>query len=193
MKKRIHNPKKENGIQKPGKLTGFITKMAIFIDALFFIMFILGILAKETDMILVSGGLAIFTLAIIFFLKRAYDITYQENDEYFIVTSGKRKHQVRYDEIVNWKSTYNEMSVLDINQADEKFVRVNMKLFNPEKLLRKIADMTFSGKFKREKQSFVDDPYRELEIVNYLINMKYGYLIEDYIKKVDSNIKYYMK
>ena len=167
--------------------------MAIFIDALFFIMFILGIMAKETDMILVSGGLAIFTLAIIFFLKRAYDITYQENDEYFIVTSGKRKHHVRYDEIVNWKSTYNEMSVLDINQADEKFVRVNMKLFNPEILLREIADMTFSGKFKREKQSFVDDPYRELEIVNYLINMKYGYLIEDYIKKVDSNIKYYMK
>ena len=138
-------------------------------------------------MILVSGGLSIFTLGIIFFLKRAYDITYQETNEYFIVTSGKRKYQVRYDDIVNWKATYNEISVLDKNQADEKFVRVNMVLFKPEILLRKIADMTFHGKFKRQKDTFFKDPNRELEIVNYMVNMKYAYLIEDYVEKVETN------
>lgn len=187
MNKRIHNPINKNGIQKPGKLTGYITKMIIIFDVLFFIILILGIIAKEKEMILVSGGLSIFTLGIIFFLKRAYDITYQETNEYFIVTSGKRKYQVRYDDIVNWKATYNEISVLDKNQADEKFVRVNMVLFKPEILLRKIADMTFHGKFKRQKDTFFKDPNRELEIVNYMVNMKYAYLIEDYVEKVETN------
>lgn len=193
MKKRIHNPKTKNGIQKPGKLTGFITKIIIFIDVIFFIMFILGIMSKETDITLVSGGVALFILALIFFLKRAYDITYQENNEYFIVSSGKTSHQIRFADIINWKSTYNEISVLDKNQTDGKFVRINMVLFKPEILLRKIADMTFDGKFKREKETFVEDPNRELEIVNYLTNMKYGYLIKDYIEKVDTDTQYYNK
>lgn len=188
MKKKMHEPKYENGIQKPGKLSGFLIKFLIFMDAFLFIMLILGIMAKKKELILVSGGLMFFIFVIIIFLNKAYNTSYQENNDFFIIKLKDKIHQVNYSDICDWKPTYNEISILDKTKDNGKFIRVNIIFFKPEILLRKVADMTFSEKFKR-KDPHSEDPKREREIVNFLRNTNYGYLIEDYIKKLGNDTK----
>lgn len=53
----------------------------------------------------------------------------------------------------------------------------------PEILLRKITEMTFEEKFFPSPYESYGDPYRKSQIVDFLVNSQYGYLIEDYLDK----------
>lgn len=184
MKKKIYEPKYDNGVQKPGKIAGFITKYLIIIDVILLILLVSGAMGKDSEVTFVTGGLIIFVFAIILLLKHSYNTSYQENHEYFIINIGKKEHKIKYENIENWKPTFNEISVLDKTNIKNEYVRVNIVLFKPEILLRTLADMTFNGNFRRSLDGNLEDLYRKEEIVAYLYNNKYGYLIEDYIEKV---------
>ena len=116
-------------------------------------------------------------------VKREYDMSYQENDEYFILKAKNREYKVFYENIVDWQPGYNEIKVLDESRSDVEYVRVNFAIIKPEILLRTIVEMTFEGRFSRMDDTVLEDSNREREIVNYLVNNGYGYLAEDYIEE----------
>lgn len=181
---KIYQPKYEDKVQKPGQLEGCIVKVLSLITIFTLFFALLGFFMKEIEMAIVFGCLSLLFLFIIIILKRAHDTSYQENDEYFILTVRNKEYQVFYENIIDWQPAYNEIALLDKTNPDEAYIKVNLKIFKPEILLRKIADMAFAGKFHSLEQKYLDDPNREVETVNYLVNNNYGYLVEDYVQEI---------
>ncbi|MEG0678626.1 MAG: hypothetical protein RR439_02140 [Carnobacterium sp.] len=176
IRNKVYKPKYENGVQKPGKLEGFIITILILIATLLALMAVLGVSMKV---------LALFLFAIIVLLKQALKVSYQENTDYFILKSKNKEYQVFYENIVDWQPALNEIAILDKSRTDEKYVKINIKLFKPEILLRKIADRTFEGKLYSSDKDYLEGASKETEIVHYLVNNNYGYLIKDYIEEVE--------
>lgn len=81
-------------------------------------------------MALVFGVLAVVLLASVVLLKRVYNTSYEENFEYFILTSGNKKEQIFYDDIIDWQPLFNEIKILDKTKSDKKYIRVNIKFLN---------------------------------------------------------------
>lgn len=183
IRRKIYQPKYEDKVQNPGKLERLIVIVLIFIDVFLIVFSVIGILVKEMEMAVVFGCLALFILVTIFILKRAHDTSYQENDEYFILKIRNKEYRVIYENIIDWQPSYNEIAILDKTFSTEEYIKVNIKIFKPEILLRKIADMAFGGKFHTLDQA---DPHRKIETVNYLVDYNYGYLVEDYIQEIDN-------
>lgn len=186
IRNKFYTPKYENKVQRPGKLERYIANFLVFLIVFLLFFTVLGIFMKETEMALVFGGLALFLLAVVIILKRAHNTSYQENDEFFIIKIRNKEYKVFYENIVDWQPSFNEISILDKTKSDKKYIRVNIKLFKPEILLRKIADMAFEGKFNNLNETYTEDPNREVETVNYLVNHQYGYLVEDYVKEIEN-------
>lgn len=183
VRSKLAKPKYENEVQTPGGFDKFLLKFLTVLTIFSAIFTGLGLIIQETEMTIVFLVLTLIFTAIILFLRRQYDISYQENTEYFIVRAQKKEYQVSYDDIVDWQPAYNEIKVLDETHSDKNYIRVNIAMFKPEILLRKIVEMTFDGKFHTTDDLYFDDPTRENEIINYLIQNNYGYLVEDYAKE----------
>ncbi|WP_231634400.1 hypothetical protein [Salinicoccus sp. YB14-2] len=49
-------------------------------------------------------------------------MSYQENDEYFILKAKNKKYYVLYEYIIDWQPSYNEIKVLDESRADGKYI-----------------------------------------------------------------------
>lgn len=179
---KVYKPKYEDNVQKPGRLERAIVAFLMFLNCIVILGAISGILMKETEMAIVFGVLALIFLISIIILQRAHNTSYQENSEYFILKSNNKEYQVFYENIIDWQPAYNEISVLDASRIDGKYIRVNIRMFKPEILLRKITDMAFDEKFKGPN---ADDPYKKAETVYYIANNGYGYLMEDYLEKID--------
>lgn len=182
MSKKLHKPKLEGGVQKPGKLTGFLVKFFILMDVLLVGMFLLSLVGKIYDMAVVSGIFVIVLTGIIVLLKHSYNMSYQENNKGLILKKGNTEYKVLLDNIVDWKPGFNEIGILDKSRSDGKFVNINITILRPEILLRRLADMTFEGKFRTDDKKYLEDSNREKELLYFLINNKYDYLIKDYIK-----------
>lgn len=185
MTHKLHKPKRENGVQKPGKLTGFITNLLVVMSVLMVLLMVLGLLTKDLQFALISGGVSLFMFAIVVLLKHSYDTSYEESSEYLIIRNGKKQVKIFYENIIDWRPTFNEISILDKTKEDEKFVRINIVFFKPEILIRSLADMTFEGKFQTSDKKYFEDPKRERQLVAYLVNNNYAYLIEDYIDQIE--------
>ena len=182
MSKKLHKPNVEGGVQKTGKLTGFLVKFFILIDVLLVGMFLIGLTGKVYDLAVVSGILVIVLTGIIVLLKHSYNMSYQENNKGLILKKGNTEYKVLLDNIVDWKPGFNEIGILDKSRSDGKFVNINITILRPEILLRRLADMTFEGKFHTDDKKYFEDPNRERELLYFLVNNKYDYLIKDYIK-----------
>lgn len=179
IRKKFAKPKSENDVQRPGTFNIFILRFITLLAILCVIPALLGLIAGEFEMGIVFGIMAVlFGLASVI-IKREYDMSYQETDEYFILKAKNKEHRVFYKNIIDWQPGYNEMKVLDESRSDMEYVRVNTAILRPDILLRTIVEMTFQGKFQRIDELEHDDPYRKHEIVNSLINNGYGHLVED--------------
>jgi len=185
IRNKIYKPKYEGKVQKPGTLQQWIVRLLIFLVGFSLILATVGVFTRELEMALVFGGLAFIFLISVIFLKREYNISYQENDEYFILKAKDKEYQVYYEDIIDWQPSLNEIKILDKTKPDREYIRVNIALFKPEILLRKIVEMAFAGKFKHSEQVDTEDPNREAETVYYLINNQYGYLVDDYVKQIE--------
>lgn len=186
IRNKFYKPTYEEDVQRPGKLERFIEKLFVFLTAIVAFFAVMGFIAQEMEMALVFGGLALSFLMIVIVLKRAYDISYYENEEYFILTVRNKEYQVYYENIIDWQPSFNEIAILDQIHSDKEYIRVNIKMFKPEILLRKIADLAFEGRFNNINEIYPEDPYREMETINYLVSYRYGYLVEDYLKKLEN-------
>lgn len=183
IRRKVYKPKYEDNVQKPGRLERAIVVFLMFLDFFVIVGALAGVLMEETEMTLVFGILALILFTCIIILQRAHNTSYQENYEYFILKSNNKEYQVFYENIIDWQPAYNEISVLDASRTDGKYIRVNIKMFKPEILLRKITDMAFDEKFKGPN---ADDPYKKAETVYYIANNGYGYLVDDYLERIEN-------
>lgn len=181
-----YKPKYENNVQKPGKLERVIVTFLMFLNAFVILFAVLGMVMKETEMAIVFGCLALIFLGAILLLKRAHNTSYQENTEYFILKTGKKEYQVFYENIIDWQPSYNGIALLNKTKSDREYIKVNIKMFKPVILLRKIADMAFDGKFKDLDLIYMEIQNRKAETISYLVDHQYGYLVEDYVKQIEN-------
>ena len=181
IRNKFAKPKYEDNIQKPGKFDGCLQRIIQTITVISGIFAVLGLIAGEMEMGIVFSVMTLIFLGIIFLLKREYNLTYEENEEYFVLNHKNKEHKVYYENIVDWLPSFNEISILDKTKEDQKYIKVNVAMIKPEILLRKIAEMTFDGKFPHRNHLDPNDPdpMREHEIINFLNGYDYGYLVED--------------
>lgn len=184
IRKKFAKPNDEKGVQKPGKfdtlLLTFITVLTVF-SGLFTL---LGAVLREVEMTIVFLVVTLVFTGIVWLLRREYDMTYQETTDYFILNVKKKEYKVFYENITDWKPDYKEISVLDGSRPGADYINVNVAMLKPEILLGKIAEMTFDGKFQRVHSNLLgEDPMRKQEIVTFLKNYGYDYLVEDSIEK----------
>lgn len=182
LRQKIYKPEYESAVQKPGKWERAILFVIICINIISILGTIMGILIQETEMMLVFGVMTLFFSLIILVLRRAYNTSYQENKEYFVLHTHNKKYKVFYENITDWRPSYNEIAVLDASRSDGKYIRVNLKIFKPEILLRKMADMAFEEKFPTLDGN---DPYKTAETIYYIANYGYKYLVEDYLEVLE--------
>lgn len=182
LRQKIYKPEYAGTVQKPGKWERAILIIIVLVNIIPILGTIVGILVQETEMMTVFGVMTLFFSLIILVLKRAYNTSYQENKEYFVLHTHNKEHKTFYENITDWRPSYNEIAVYDSSRSDGKYIRVNLKIFKPEILLRKMADMAFEEKFPTEDGS---DPYKKAETIHYINNYGYGYLVEDYLEVLE--------
>lgn len=183
VRNKLAKPKYKEDVQTPGLFDNFLLKLLTVLTVFSALLTVFGFFIQETEMTIVFLVMTVIFTVIVLFLKRQYDISYQENSEYFILKAQQKEYKVFYENIVDWQPSFNEIRILDKTKADNKYIRVNIAMLKPEILLRKIAEMTFAGKFYRLDNEYFEDPTREYQITNFLIKNNYGYLIEDYGEK----------
>jgi len=183
IRKKLAKPEETKGVQKPGKFDSFLLKFFRVLAVFCGILTVLGIVIQEVEMAIVFGIMTLIFAVVVVFLKRAYDMTYQENTDYFILKTKGQEYKVFYENIIDWQPDLNQIFILDESRLDNEYINVNISMLKPEILLQRIAEMTFAGKFRRLDTNHLDDPMRKNEIVNYLIENNYGYLVEDYLEE----------
>jgi len=179
LRKRFSKPKSENEVQRPGKFNIFILRFITLLAIFCAIPMGIGLIMGAIEMGTVFSVMAIMFGAAAVIIKREYDMSYHENDEYFILKAKNKKYHVLYENIIDWQPSYNEIKVLDESRTDGEYIRVSIAIIKPEIFLRKITKMTFEGRFPRMDDKEPNDPNREHEITGYLINNGYGYLVKD--------------
>ena len=182
LRQKIYKPEYEGAVQKPGKWERTILIIIVLVNIIAILGTIMGMLFRETEMMTVFGVMTLFFSLIILVLKKAYNTSYQENKEYFVLHTHNKEYKVFYENITDWKPSYNEISVLDSSRLDEEYIRVNIKIFKPEILVRKMADMAIEDKFPTEDGN---GPHKKAETIHYITNYGYGYLVEDYLEMLE--------
>lgn len=183
IRNKLAKPQYKEEVQTPGLVDNFLLKLLTVIAVFSALLTVLGFFIQETEMAIAFLVLTVIFTVIVLFLKRQYDISYQENSKYFILKAQQKEYKVFYENIVDWQPSFNEIKILDKTKSDNKYIRVNIAMLKPEILLRKIAEMTFTGKFYSLDDEYLEDPTREYQITNFLIENNYGYLIEDYVEQ----------
>src|SRR5699024_28516 len=182
---KLAKPKETKNVQTPGKFDNFLLKLLIVIAVFSAIFMIIGLAIREIEMAIAFLVLTLVFIGIVWFLKSKYNISYQEDSESFLLKTKKKEVQVFYKDIVDWQPGFNEIKILDKSMSDKDYIRVNIAMLKPEILLREIAEMTFEGKFYSADDDYFDDPTKKYEIVNFLTNNNYEYLVEDYVDQIE--------
>ena len=167
----------KDGLQKPG---GFDRALLVLFTALtsFAIFFtVIGLFMRETEMALVFGVLSVIFFLLRYFVHREYNMTYQENEDYFVFMKKDKEYKVHYDNIVDWSPSYNEILVLDGTQNDGEFVPVNITVFQTDTLMRKLLEKSAAGEFSSNGPI---DHHEEL--IHYLNTNHYGHVVDAFPK-----------
>lgn len=181
-RKNFKQPRYSTKKQTPAKFNPFITKVPAVLLIVVIFGTLMGIGMDDTEMTIAFGVLLIIFLIMFYFIQRKYDIAYQEKEEYFLLRLWKREYKVYYDDIIDWQPSIYGITVLDGSQLEKGYIDVKMAVLKPEILLRKVAEMTFEGKFPRRENQKPEDPLKKTDMVNFLTIAGYDYLIRDYLE-----------
>lgn len=169
-------------VQKPRQLKSFFTKMMMIFTVFSGVIAVLGAIGGEFEMAAVFSVMSIIFLVMSYFMRRKFDMTYQETDEYFILKDGQKEYKVFYENIVYWQWGVSEIFLLDGKRSDEEYISIRFDYFNPEILLRTVAEMTFDDRFpRRDFDVYPDDSMKKKEMVHLLKHTDYYYLMEDHL------------
>ena len=180
-RKKLVKPKTDDGIQTPGGFDKFLLYLITFIIVFSAFFSILGFIMQETEMGTVFLVLTLIFTAIVLYLRRKYDISYQENNEYFIWMDRGKEYKVFYENIVDWQPYNNEIKIFDETHPDNDYIHVNIAMIRPEILLQNVLEMTIDGKFDAANNQHLEESWRKNEIIHFLLQNHYDHLVEDYI------------
>ena len=180
VQRKVSKGKFKQNVQKPRQLKSFFTRTMMFLTIFSGVIAALGAITGELEMAIVFSVMFIIFGVLSYFMRRKFDMTYQETDDYFIFINKEEKYKVFYEDIVYWRWGINELYVLDGTRSDEKNVRIKFDYFHPEILLRTLAEMTFDDKFpRRDDDVYTEDPMKKKEMIQLLHWTDHKYLIKD--------------
>lgn len=182
VRNKVAKPKYEDNVQTPGKFEKVILWIIRIITLFSALFTIVGFIAGETEMGLVFLGLTLLMGGSAWLVKREYNMTYQESEEYFNLNSKGKEYKVYYDEIVDWVPGHNEILLYSKNKTDKKPIRVNVSIFQPVILLENIAQMTVAGRFQTNNEITPGDPNRVKELVHFLKSYGYVSIVENQLR-----------
>ena len=177
---RYVKPTVTDGVQKPGGFDRLIIYLITGLTVLIGLLAILGVVTQNTEMAVVCSVITLIFVGVNFWIRQEYNLTYEENDDYFIATIKGKEYKVYYHHIVDWQPGYNEILIFDQTNENE-YIKVNISIFKPIILLKKIADMTFEGKFIEDD---IIDATKEDELVQFYKSYNYSSLIENESSKL---------
>lgn len=187
----IHRKATQKGythkVQKPGMFVTFFKRIMVGVTIICALFAALGSIMNDLEMAIVFAVVMVICSLITTAIQRKYDITYQETDEYFVLTVKDYEYKVYYNDIAHWQWGLGEISVQEESWSEHDFVTISCRLFKPEILITKVAEMTFAGKFSRRDGVYADDSVypndtmREKELIQCMKHDRYYYLIEDKI------------
>lgn len=140
LRKKMVQPTYKGNVQTLGRFDRGLLTFFKILTVIPLLLFLMGFIAKETEMMIVSAVMALAFMGITLFLKREYDMVYQENEEFFVLKAKKKEAQVFYKDIIDWQPGMNEILILDQTHRDQKYIKVNISMLRPEILLKKIAE-----------------------------------------------------
>lgn len=192
MKHKLAKPEYKTNIQRPGSFITFFHRLLLVQSVILAVLTIVMTLAGETEASLVFAVVTFFSTILTAGIKRKYDMTYQEKEDYFILTIKKQQVKVCYEDISHFQLGLQNIWLQDKTKPNQEFIGVNLALFKPEILIRTLTEMTINGQFPHvegvypDNSVYPDDPLRKKELTGFLIRHRYDYLIEDYIKQMKS-------
>ena len=177
---RYVKPTVTDGVQKPGGFDRLIIYLITGLTVLIGLLAMVGVVTQNTEMAVVCSVITLIFLGVNFWIRQEYNLTYEENEDYFIATIKGKEYKVYYHHIVDWQPGYNEILISD-QTKEEEYIKVNISIFKPIILLKKIADMTFEGKFIEDD---IIDATKEDELVQFYKSYNYSSLIENESSKL---------
>lgn len=177
----------KQNVQKPGFLKTFFTRVMMLLTILMGGFTVIGSIMGEMEMAIVFSVIFIIFAILTYFMRRKFDTTYQETDDYFILRKRKEEYKVFFEDITYWDwGADSEIFILDGTKSDNEFISIRMDYFNPEFLIRTLADMTFDNKFpRREFDVYPGDSMKKKEMVQFLHWTDHKYLVKDeYIEEI---------
>ena len=94
LRRNILKPSYKNDIQRPGKFDNCLLTFIKVLTLIPLTIMILGLFTKEAEMATVGAVLSLIFIGLSFFLRREYDTSYQENEEFFILKAKKKEVKV---------------------------------------------------------------------------------------------------
>lgn len=173
----------KNRIETPSKFQRFFLGVQVVLTGMMGFFTLIGLLMKDAEMIIMFLVMTVISSAILYGIRRKFKRYYEENEDSFFLNGQYMVDRVYYENITDWIPLKKQIGVVDPTQREDFYVMVNFSFHDPEILLRKLTDMTFAQKFKREDGSQSDDPYREQEFTNHLEKNGYGYIIKEFLQE----------
>src|SRR5690625_2626378 len=163
-----------------------------FLSYLMGFMTVFGLLLRNAEMAIVCFVITACLAALVFFTRRKFKAYYEETADSFQLKGHLRgghhfAYRVYYENITDWVPLSKKIGVLDKTRTDNMYIYINFSFSDTEILLRKLTEMTFSGKFNQAAPSQSDNPNREQEFMDHLRKNGYGYLIEEFLKEQHSS------
>lgn len=161
--------------------------MAVAILCAFFS--VSGIIINDLEVAIVFAVVMFICSLLTTSIQRKYDMTYQETDEYLIMTIKGDKYKVYYDNISDWQWNLSVIFIQDESWSENDFLNIHCRLLRPEILITKLIEMAFSGKFPRRDGIYPDhsvdsnDPTRGKELVRMIKYDAYYYLLDEKFKE----------
>ena len=172
-----------NNVEMPSKLQRIGITIQVVMTALMIFGVIIGLLLKQVEMTIVFLVISVIFVFILFAMRRKFKKFYSESSHSFQLKDEYREFIVKYDDIIDWIPSKKQIGVLDKAKEEKQYIFVNLAFSDPEILLRKITEMTFSGKFRQSEDIQTEDPNREQEWMDFLEKNGYGHLLDEFANK----------
>lgn len=129
-------PRDVDGVQKIGGFYRFFVNLMTGITILMVLFAILGFFMNDSEMMIVFAVVSVVFIALTLGMRNKFNMSYQENEDYFIYQEKRTIYKVYYEDIIHWSAGVDEMYIQDRSQTEEESCEINCLMFRPEILLR---------------------------------------------------------
>ncbi len=173
----------KSNVERPTAFQRFFLGVQAFLTVFTGLFSLLGFVMRDAEMAISFGVLTLIFSVILYFTRRKFKRYYVESEDFFWLKEQYAVNRIYYENITDWIPLRKQIGVLDETQLENRYVVVNLVFHDPEMLLKELAKMTFSGKFKPTDGSQPDDPNREQEFIDHLEKNGYGHIIEEFLEE----------